>query len=35
VQIMPERDTDKTSYSPSDLTKVWPIIRRSMSASWN
>ncbi|QSJ20293.1 catalase [Nostoc sp. UHCC 0702] len=24
VQIMPEADTDKTSYNPFDLTKVWP-----------
>src|ERR1700683_2851294 len=24
VQIMPERDTDKTTYTPFDLTKVWP-----------
>ncbi len=24
VQIMPERDAEKTSYNPFDLTKVWP-----------
>jgi catalase len=24
VQIMPEKDADKTSYNPFDLTKVWP-----------
>jgi catalase len=24
VQIMPERDADKTIYNPFDLTKVWP-----------
>jgi catalase len=24
VQIMPERDADKTSFNPFDLTKVWP-----------
>ena len=24
VQIMPERDADKTPYNPFDLTKVWP-----------
>jgi catalase len=24
VQIMPEKDADKTAYNPFDLTKVWP-----------
>ncbi len=24
VQVMPERDADKTAYNPFDLTKVWP-----------
>ncbi|MDI6402400.1 catalase [Balneolaceae bacterium ANBcel3] len=24
VQIMPEKDAEKTSYNPFDLTKVWP-----------
>ncbi len=24
VQVMPEKDADKTSYNPFDLTKVWP-----------
>jgi catalase len=24
VQVMPERDAEKTSYNPFDLTKVWP-----------
>jgi catalase len=24
VQVMPERDADKTPYNPFDLTKVWP-----------
>ena len=24
IQVMPEKDADKTSYNPFDLTKVWP-----------
>jgi len=24
VQVMPERDAEKTPYNPFDLTKVWP-----------
>jgi len=24
IQVMPERDAEKTSYNPFDLTKVWP-----------
>ena len=33
VQVMPERDAEKTPYNPFDLTKVWPHRARSTTST--